>query len=274
MLSSLWNALLFHPFLNLLVVLYKLLGNNLGWAVIIIAALIRLILIPAMKSQMDMSKKLAGLRPQLEKLQKEYANNQKKLSEEQVKLYKESGYNPLGCFASFLPQILILYAIIQVINVLTNNNFDGIYPFIRDWVFGTAAPSMSTNFYFISLTQTYTVLAKEVGYLSLQTLPYLLIAVFVGITQFFSTRFMQIIQGQMPVKGKKSKELTPEQSQMQMMSSMNFVFPFLTLFISLSTPAVLGLYWLVQSLMLVVQYVFIEKEKFVDTLKQTFYLKK
>jgi membrane protein insertase Oxa1/YidC/SpoIIIJ len=61
---------------------------------------------------------------------------------------------------------------------------------------------------------------------------------------------------------------------MEMMNSMNVMFPFLTAFITLSTPAVLGFYWFIQSLMLILQYLFIDREKFVDTLKQTFWIKK
>ncbi len=275
MFTYLWNTLLFHPFLNILTSLYHVFGDNLGWAVIAIAILIRLVLAPAMKSQMDMSKKLVALRPKLEKLQKDYANNQQKLAEEQVKLYKESGYNPLGCFASFLPQILVLYAIIQVINVVTNNNFDGLYPFVKDWVFGNTTPALNTSFYFFDLTKTYNSFLNGANYLNAQGLPYLVLAILVGVTQFFSTRFMQIIQGQAPKKDDKGNtEKSPEQMQMEMMNSMNVMFPFLTAFITLSTPAVLGFYWFIQSLMLILQYLFIDREKFVDTLKQTFWIKK
>lgn len=273
MFTYLWNTLLFHPFLNILVSLYHLFGDNLGWAVIAIAILIRVVLAPAMKSQMDMSKKLADLRPKLEKLQKDYANNQQKLAEEQVKLYKESGYNPLGCFASFLPQILVLYAMIQVINVVTHNSFDGLYPFIKDWVFGNTTPVLNTTFYFFDLTKTYNNFLNGNNYFNLQGLPYLVLSLLVGVMQFFSTKFMQIMQGQTLVSNKSKDEKSPEQMQTEMLSSMNTVFPIMTVFITLSTPAVLGFYWLIQSVMLILQYLFIDKEKFVDALKQTFWIK-
>lgn len=275
MFQTLWNALLFHPFLNILTVLYKVLGNNLGWAVIVIAILIRLILTPAMKSQMTMSKKLAALKPKLDQLQKDYANNPTKLSEEQVKLYKDSGYNPLGCFASFLPQILVLYAMIQVINVVTNNTFDGLYPFVKDWVFGASELKMNLQFFSFDLVQSYTKLLVGKSYFAANLLPYLSLAVLVGAIQYFSTKFMQIMQGQVPVAKKKDDkaERTPEQMQTDMLSSMNIMFPALTVWITLTQPAVLGIYWFVQSIMLIVQYWFIDKEKFGDALKQTFWIK-
>lgn len=273
MLATIWNTILFHPFLNVLVALYHLFNDNFGWAVVVIAIVTRLILIPASKKQMEMTKKMSSLRPRLAKLQKQFANNPQKLSQEQMKLYKEVGYNPLGCVTSFVPQILILYAIIQVINVVTKNNFDGLYPFVREWAFGAIqSPTLHTGFLFFDLTAVYTTLAKEFGYLSLIGLPYLILAVLVGAVQYVSTKFTQIMQGQKVVKTKGQK--TPEQMQMEMMNSMNILFPIMTVVITVSMPAVLGIYWLVQSLMFIVQYWFIDKKEFMSALKQVFTLPK
>lgn len=275
MFTTIWNAVLFHPFLNILMLLYKLFGGNLGIAVIVIAIVIRAALIPASKKQMEMTKKMADIKPKLEKLQKQFANNPKKLSEAQMKLYKEAGYNPLGCVTSFVPQILVLYAIIQVINVVTKNNFDGLYPFVREWVFaGVASPVIGTQFLFFDLGQTYTLLAKDLGYFALEGIPYLVLGVLVGAIQFLTTKYMQIMQGQVPVKPKKGQKQTPEQMQAGMLNSMNYIFPLMTIFITVTTPAILGIYWLVQSLMMIVQYLLIDKQKFIDATKQIFSFKK
>ncbi|MBI2357294.1 YidC/Oxa1 family membrane protein insertase [Candidatus Dojkabacteria bacterium] len=274
MFATLWNALLFHPFLNILVASYNVLWDNLGLAVIFIAILIRFVLIPSVKSQTEMTRKMSSLKPELAKLQKKYANNQKALAEEQMKLYKRIGYNPLGCLGSFLPQILMLYAIIQVINVVTKNNFDGLYPFIRDWVFNGANDILiNTQFLTIDLAKNFTVVSKEFGYFNIASISYLVLALLVGITQFLSTKFMQHLQGQssIPAKKKNSNEPpSPEELQTQMMSSMNLMFPFMTFFITLTTPAVLGLYWLVQSVMLIVQYFIIDKKRSIETVNLLF----
>jgi YidC/Oxa1 family membrane protein insertase len=275
MLATIWNTILFYPFLNVLTLLYKILGENLGLAVIVIAIIIRLALIPSSKKQIDMSKKLAEMKPKLDKIQKLYANNKQKLSQEQVKLYKESGYNPVGCFTSFVPQILVLYAIIQVINVVTKVNWDGagLYPFVRDWVFPNIAVGGQINFnikfLFFDLAQT----AKVIGFNNVAVIPYIVMALLVGFVQYVSTKFMQIMQGQAPTAAKKGQAKTPEQTQAQMMNSMNYLFPLMTIYFTIITPSVLGIYWLIQSLMMVVQYYIIDPKKFMTTLKEVFTFK-
>ncbi len=214
---------------------------------------------------------MASLKPEMAKLQKKYANNQKKLAEEQMALYKKVGYNPLGCLGSFLPQILMLYAIIQVINVVTANNFDGIYPFVKDWIFGGLKElTINTHFLNIDLASNFTVVSKELGYLNFETISYLLLAIFVGFTQYISTKFMQFLQGQNTVPAKKKNPNdppSPEELQSQMMNSMNLMFPFMTFFITLTAPAVLGLYWLAQSVMLIAQYFIIDKKRSMEAVQ-------
>ena len=89
MFTTIWNAVLYYPILNLMVALYHLFGDNLGLAIVAIAIIFRIILIPFTKSQTDMSKKMASMKPQLDILQKKYANNKEKLAQEQMKLYKK-----------------------------------------------------------------------------------------------------------------------------------------------------------------------------------------
>lgn len=264
MLGTLWHNLLFLPFLNLMMVFYHVLGSNFGLAVIAMAILIRLLLIPSTRKQMDMMRKMSGLRPRLEKLQKKYGANQQKLAQEQMKLYKEVGYNPLGCLGTLLPQIFILYVIIQVINVVTHNSFDGLYPFIKDFVFGGAKElAINTSFWFIDLTKNYSQIASESGYFATEGIAYFVLAALVGYIQFISTKFMQKMQGaaEPKKKGKKDEQMSPEEMQAQMMGSMNAIFPIMTGIITLSTPAILGVYWLAQSVMFIVQYFIIDKEK-------------
>jgi YidC/Oxa1 family membrane protein insertase len=264
MLGTLWNNILFLPFLNLMMVLYHVLGSNFGFAVIAMAIITRLIMIPSTKKQMIMMKKMSGLRPALEKLQKKYGANQQKLAQEQMKLYKEVGYNPLGCLGNLLPQILILFVIIQVINVVNSNSFGDLYPFVKDFVFGGAKDlAINTHFFIIDLAKNYSEIAKEGGYFATEGIAYFVLAVLVGYIQYLSTKFMQTMQGTPAPKKKtkKDEQMSPEEMQAQMMGSMNLIFPVMTGFITLSAPAVLGVYWLAQSIMFIVQYFLIDREK-------------
>ncbi len=109
-----------------------------------------------------------------------------------------------------------------------------------------------------------------------QSIPYMVLSLMVGGVQYFTTNFIRYVQGQEDpkdkAKDKKKKkdpeELSPEEMQAQMMKSMTMLMPAFTVFIALKAPAVLGIYWLAQSVMTFVQYVIIDKEKFVNYFKE------
>jgi YidC/Oxa1 family membrane protein insertase len=259
MIGNIFRTILTYPILNLMVALYHILFSNLGLAIIAIAIISRLALIPLTKTQTEMTRKMAQLKPELDKLQKKYANNPQKLSEEQMKLYKKVGYNPLGCLGTLIPQFIILTVLIGVVRAITNNNTEGIYPFILDWVSGgTGNFSINTMFLGLDLTQTYNVLSTEFGRFSVQAIPYLVLALVVGVVQFITTKLTTVLQNPNQPQPKKKKNNTgePDMQAMQdsMQKSMMYMFPIMTIFVSISAPAALGVYWIIQSIMLIVQY--------------------
>lgn len=218
-----------------------------------------------------MTKTMAELKPKLEKLNKKYENNKERLAKEQIKLYKESGYNPLGCLFNFIPQMVILIVIIQVIRVVTTDfSADALYPFVESWVNAGGDIVIDTKFYFWDLGKNYTEIADKHGYLAPQGMAYVFLSLGVGAIQFVSTKFMQAMQSMdkpAKKKGKKDEQMAPEEMQKQMMKSMTTIFPLLTIYITLTVPSILGVYWLAQSGMLVVQYYFIDKKKTMGTFR-------
>ena len=85
-------------------------------AIILFTLVLKLILLPLrMKSQEehDAMNRMSG---RMQEIQKKYANNQAKMSEEMQKLYAEEGVSPMsGCLWSFLPLpiLIALYSIIR-----------------------------------------------------------------------------------------------------------------------------------------------------------------
>lgn len=250
-----------------MLVFYHLCGDNLGIAILIIAIITRVAMIPLMKRQTEMTRKMSGLKPQLDELQKQYKNNPQKLSEEQMKLYKKVGYNPLGCLVTFIPQLVVLSVLIVVIRNVTNNNLSGVYPFINNWFVSAPGFAINTKFLFWDLTKSYTGVAAEAGKFSLQAISYLVLSLLVGLSQFVTTKFTQVMQNPLTptttdVKKKKPGEpMSPEALQGQMTKSMNLILPLSTVFIAVSASSALSLYWIVQSLMLVVQYWILDWDK-------------
>jgi len=272
-LANIFNTILFYPFLNILLSFYHLLGDNLGLAIIVFAIIVRLAMIPLTKKQLDMTKKMASLQPELQKLQKKYANNQEKLSQEQMKLYKKVGYNPLGCLGTFVPQLIILSALFGVIRALSTDVLEGVYPFIKSWVFGSAEATINTTFLWWDLKESYNAISSEFGRFSMQALPYFVLALFVGLSQYLSTNFSQKIQKQgtpQPKKGKKTEQMSQLEMQEKSNKMMMAIFPIMTIFIAFSSSSALSVYWVVQSFALVIQYLLLDIQKSKDFLKGSF----
>jgi len=262
MLATIWNTVLFNPVLNTVILLYHYLGDNLGLAILAIAVVTRLLLTPLVKKQTEMTKKMANLKPELEKLQKKYANNKEKLSQEQMKLYKRVGYNPLGCIGTFVPQLIVLSALIGVIRAVTDSNLDGLYTWVRDLVGISNGYMINPEFLFWDLTKSYNGMSSEFGRLAVESLPYIALALLVGVVQYATTLFTQKMQSSTtPKKKKKGEAQSPEDMQAQMQKSMMFMFPLMTVFFTISMPAALGWYWMVQSFMLVIQYFILDFDK-------------
>lgn len=282
MFATIWREVFFNPLLNLMILFYNLMGNNLGLAILGIAVIGRLIMIPLVKKQTDMTKKMGSLKPELEKLQKKYENNQEKLAAEQMKLYKRVGYNPLGCLGTFIPQLIILYALIGVIRTVTAGNLEGLYGWVIQYTGITLDTTINTKFLFWDLTLSYNSVSSEFGKFSSEALPYIILPILVGVTQYFSSTFTQKMQEvnapkkKKETKKKKGQEPSLEGMQSSMQKSTMLMLPLMTVFFTLSFPAAMGWYWMLQSLLLIVQYVTLDFNKTKKGIQNLFteYLKK
>lgn len=89
--------------------------QNYGWAIIIFTIIIKLILLPLnIKSQKAM-KKQQKVQPIIMELQKKYANDQQKLQQETMKVYKENNISMMGGCLPMLIQFPILIGLYRVI---------------------------------------------------------------------------------------------------------------------------------------------------------------
>jgi YidC/Oxa1 family membrane protein insertase len=112
-----WETIIVNPFTNALLMIYKLVGGNFGIAIILFTILIRLITHPLMVSQIKGSTKMQEMQSSKEWLdiQKKYKDDKEKLSQEQMKYYKEIGYNPLSSCLPSLIQIPLIFGLYQSI---------------------------------------------------------------------------------------------------------------------------------------------------------------
>jgi YidC/Oxa1 family membrane protein insertase len=95
--------------------LYDLVGNY-GVAIIVLTVLVRLVLLPLGIKQIQSMHNMQALQPKVKALQSKYKGNKQKQQEEIMKLYRESGVNPLsGCWPVLLqfPILIAMYAVLR-----------------------------------------------------------------------------------------------------------------------------------------------------------------
>ena len=87
---SLISRVFYEPIYNLFVALLTFLpGHMLGWAIVIITLIIRLLLLAPQHHMLMSQKKLQLIQPKIKALQKEHKGDQAKLGMEMLDLYKK-----------------------------------------------------------------------------------------------------------------------------------------------------------------------------------------
>lgn len=95
------------------------LTHNYGWAMIVLAVVVNVLLIPLTIQRLRNMQEIQALQPYLKRIQTKYKTDKQKLGEETMKLYREHGVNMFG---GCLPSLLQLPVLYGVYNTITLNN--------------------------------------------------------------------------------------------------------------------------------------------------------
>jgi YidC/Oxa1 family membrane protein insertase len=253
-----WNTFFYHPLVNALIFLYQLLGHNLGWAIIGLTVLIRLILTPLTLPSLKSGQKMKELQPELAKLKEKYGQDKQLFAKKQLELFKSHGLNPAaGCLPQII-QIVVLIALYQAFNQVLQNQADLVgnlnkilYPALRlplDF-------SLNSRFLYLNLAQPdlFSIPAIKIFSLTINKFPGIFLIAAAAV-QFLSSKLM------MPAakKSAAAAQKTPGQADdmaTAMQTQMLYLFPLMTIFIGFRFPSGLVLYWLVFSLVMLIQQI-------------------
>ncbi|MSP23194.1 MAG: YidC/Oxa1 family membrane protein insertase [Dehalococcoidia bacterium] len=111
-----WQTFLETPLINVMVALTGICFSSYGLAILVFTVISRVLLFPFTLKMLNSMKALQTIQPQMQELQKKYSDP-KRRQEETMRLYKESGVNPLGCLSGQLIQMPLFIALYQVIRV-------------------------------------------------------------------------------------------------------------------------------------------------------------
>ncbi len=240
--SGIWNAGT-NLMLYILNFFYGL-THSYGLSIILLTILVRILLHPLNHKQLVSMQKMQKLQPRLKVLQEKYAGDKEQLNRETMQLYKENNVNPAAGCLPLLVQLPILILLFRVLNnqellnqtlQLTQEalSFFGIA--LDQSLYGSMATAFGITGEKIGLVQiANAVMANPGGLLNVGAyLGNLLLVVVIGFLTWF--------QQQMSAASNPS------------MQFMNWFMPLFLVFICLSLPGGVLLYWGASSLMGVVQ---------------------
>ncbi|HKO91933.1 MAG TPA: membrane protein insertase YidC [Polyangiaceae bacterium] len=107
-----------------------LFGDDTGWAwglsIVSLVVLIRICLIPLFVKQIKSTRNMQVLQPKMKAIQERYKNDKQRQSEEMMKLYKETGTNPLSSCLPILAQSPFFFALYHVLNSIAQGDTIGV----------------------------------------------------------------------------------------------------------------------------------------------------
>ena len=225
--GAIWDLIILNPLINSMVWLSDILFSSFGLTIIVLTVVVRGLMYPLTIKQLHATQAMSELQPKIKELQKKYAKDKERLAQEQMKLYKESGVSPTGCLLPMLVQMpvwIALYQSIIRIMAVTPEDFLNLSDRLYDWPVLYEVLPLSNQFLWLDLAK-----------------PDYILALLVGVTMWMQQKMVM------------RKSTDPRQAaQGQMMQTM---MPLMFIFLSISFPSGLALYWVASALItIVIQY--------------------
>lgn len=220
----------YQPLFNLLIFFYNTVPLlDLGVAVILLTAVIKLILHPLGIKAARSQKEMEVIQPEIKKIQEKYKEDKEGQAKKIMELYKEKKVNP---FAGMLPLLIQLPILISLFQIFKR---------------GIEAEEMKHLYQFVNPPEiiNYTFL----GIVDLSS-PNIVLAIMAGLGQYLQMKMMM----------SKKKEGEKQDTAKVIQSQMIFFLPGFTFIILLGMPSVVGLYWVVTVIFSIFQQYIIKKE--------------
>ncbi|HUC94612.1 MAG TPA: YidC/Oxa1 family membrane protein insertase [Candidatus Saccharimonadales bacterium] len=250
--GNIFTIILVQPLTNGLILFYRVLGQNLGVAILVFSLFLIFLLRPLTKPYMQSMKKIRDLEPQLAKLRQKFGKDKMKMSQAQAELYKQNKINPAAGCLPYILQFLVLIALFQVFTAALSGPdiaSGKLNQLLYQPLKFAEGQRINTKFLYLDTSKpdTFNVSGIPFG------LPGLFL-ILATLAQFLSVKIMAPYLSEEQKIAKKTKSQADDM-QVAMQSSMTYTLPLMTLIFGLRFPSGLALYWLVFSIVNVWQQV-------------------
>ena len=266
--------------------IYELVQNY-GLAIIIFSVLLKLLLLPLSIKQQKTMKKTAKIQAKVKELQEKYKNDQMRMNQEMMDLYKKENMSPFsGCLSSII-QILLLLAMfglvrspltyMKKVDMDTINNYKTEMQ-QNEKTISASYPEISILKYVNENKGVEDSLYINMNFfgLDLSNIPqenldnptvYIIPALYV-LTSLASMKLTtkmtknknkkeEIIE--IKSEDNKNKDEDPQEMAAQMNKSMSWFLPVMSVSIAIIAPLGLALYWLVNNILMIAERLVLNK---------------
>jgi YidC/Oxa1 family membrane protein insertase len=233
---ELFHSLFTTPIVNVIVLFYKLLlainvPYALGFAVIVMTIVMKLLLYPLMSAQIKSAKKMQDLAPDLAKIKDKYKKDKTRQQQEMMKLYKEKNINPASGCLPVLLQFPILIGLYQALTKLITIESPDAIEKINSTLYSSFLhldKAWTADFFGISLSHSPSSMFASAPWI-------VIVPLITALTQFILSKMM------MSANPQPKKDKDDFQSAIQTQSL--FIFPIMIGWFSFTLPFGLSLYW-------------------------------
>jgi YidC/Oxa1 family membrane protein insertase len=238
-----WIIIQFHSFYSLIF------DKNSGWAwglsIVSLVVLIRICLIPLFVKQIKSTRNMQVLQPKMKAIQERYKNDKQRQSEEMMKLYKETGTNPLSSCLPILAQSPFFFSLYHVLSNIAKGHKVGVLSQ------GQVDSARDAHIFGAPLSAKFTDGAAKVhelgATLSDVRVVTVVMIVMMSASQFYTQRQLMTKNVDMTVK-------TPFMQQQKMLM---YVFPLIFAVMGINFPVGVLVYWLTTNVWTMGQQMFV-----------------
>ncbi|MFC9340096.1 membrane protein insertase YidC [Streptomyces sp. NPDC057020] len=211
-------------------------GPDTGWAwglsIVSLVVLIRICLIPLFVKQIKSTRNMQALQPKMKAIQERYKSDKQRQSEEMMKLYKETGTNPLSSCLPILAQSPFFFALYHVLSSIASGKTIGV---IDDQLLASARQA---HIFGAPLASKFTDSAAEVAALDASLVSVRIVTavmiVMMSASQFFTQRQLMM----------KNVDLSVKTPYMQQQKMLMYIFPVIFAVMGINFPVGVLVYWL------------------------------
>lgn len=275
--------------------IYNLIGNY-GVSIIVFCIIIKVVMLPISIKQQRTMKKSAKMQQKMKEIQFKYKNAPEKLNQETIRLYKEENMSPFsGCFSAIIQIILLLSIFYLVQSPLTYmrkidtgsidkyktivkeelatesnypeidiiRNISNIKKIEREDIKQEEIDKMQMNMNFLGLDLSQ-IPSKNTSDWKVFILPVIYVIIsFITMKITMSTQKSKTKKEEPKVVDEEGKTVEDKEDMMDAMNQVNknmsMVFPIMYLTVALIAPLGLALYWLVNSILMLIERLLLDK---------------